>query len=253
MSETDQPGFDDPAFDDVRALLGEARVTEAMPGDVADRLDATLSSLQAERRAEQEADRRAAVVPLRRRLGPLLTAAAAIVVIGAGGFGIAHLDGNGNSSDSAASSDKAVSGTAGDAPTAPYSGNDAITPEAPAKTDGRAARAALPKFTTAGFAEEAATFEADRLRDTSADEDDGKAQGDTPAPTAEKGEELNGLVRGQLDGCVGPDLAGTKSFPIKLDGRVAVLVIHPVDDGTQAIEAWSCDGTTVLTTAVVTR
>ena len=119
----------------VRRLLAEARHTEPMPADVADRLDRVLAGLADEPatvgRVVRLADRR-------RRAATLLVAAAAVVVAGVGIGGIVHQQGGGGSpsADSAAGgaeeapraasrrdvrqpSDHAVQGySASDAPTA---------------------------------------------------------------------------------------------------------------------------------------
>src|SRR6478672_12026110 len=85
----------------VRALLaelGSAPDAASMPPDVAARLDETLAGLVAERE-EAPAD----VVPLRRRWAPrVAVAAAAVIVIGAGGVAAANLGVfNGTSNDTA--------------------------------------------------------------------------------------------------------------------------------------------------------
>lgn len=89
---TDRPDSpdapDSPEIAEVRRLLAEARHTEPMPDDVADRMHAVLARLGDETPAARaEADRRTgAVVPIaahrRRRAAGLLVAAAAIVVAG---------------------------------------------------------------------------------------------------------------------------------------------------------------------------
>lgn len=77
-----------PEIAQVRRLLAEARHTEPMPDDVADRMNTVLARLGDEAPAARtEADRRtSAVVPIaahrRRRAAGLLVAAAAIVVAG---------------------------------------------------------------------------------------------------------------------------------------------------------------------------
>jgi hypothetical protein len=89
---TDRPDSpdapDSPEIAEVRRLLAEARHTEPMPDDVADRMNAVLARLRDETPAARaEADQRpGAVVPIaahrRRRAAGLLVAAAAIVVAG---------------------------------------------------------------------------------------------------------------------------------------------------------------------------
>lgn len=53
--------------------------------------------------------------------------------------------------------------------------------------------------------------------------------------------------------CDGPaDPAGTAT-QITLDGKPAVLVVGPIKDGKQLVQAWSCDGSGPLASATVTR
>jgi hypothetical protein len=72
---------DRPGHDDVRRLLADARHTEPIPADVADRMDEVLSGL----RSEGEPVHVAEVIPLdaqRRRRAAGLLAAAAVIVVG---------------------------------------------------------------------------------------------------------------------------------------------------------------------------
>ena len=236
----DDPAFDDPAFDDLRALLADARVTEPVPTDVVARLDATLSSLQAERETP------ATVVLLRRRLAPILVAAAAAVVVVAGGLGIAQVVRNDGASQTM-SADNAASG-AQSGPAAPPVPESAAGPSSgAAKGDGPAALASMPAFTTARFAEQVAGLDvADLISPTAGD-----TVGRSPTPTYDgKHPESMGP---RTAACTGPALLGTATVPILLDGRTAMLVLHPVTAGKQVVDAWSCDGKQRLTTATVTR
>jgi hypothetical protein len=241
----DDPAFDDPAFDELRALLADVRVTEPMPADVAARLDATLASLHAERATP------APVVPLRRRLAPILAAAAVAVVIG--GVGIAQLvsDTGGQRSttaDSAGSSEALKSAPSAAAPSA-------RAPHTATKDGAAAAFATVPVFTRARFAEQVASPELTALdaltgsTDTSSgiDTPSAPSSGDLVAPTEGR---VPAAVASQ---CAGPALPGTRSVPILLDSRPAALVLHPVADGEQLVEAWSCDGGERLASASVAR
>jgi hypothetical protein len=235
----DDPAFDDTVFDDpslgaLRALLAEARVTEPVPADVAARLDATLASLRTERTA------RATVVPLRRRLAPVLVAAAAVVVA-AGGVGIAQVVRDGGDRTMSASTNADSAGTSRSAaPSLPESAAGQ-SPGAAPKGDTPAALAAVQAFTTARFAREVAHLDVERLDALTGPTSGEDSTTRSPAPT------------GTPTGCTGPALPGTESVPILLDGHTAVLVLHPVTDGKQVVDAWSCDGTQRLTTATVTR
>lgn len=237
----DDPAFDDPAFDELRALLADARATEPVPADVAARLDATLEALQEERRAE------ASVVPMRRRRAAarFLVAAAAVVVVGAGGVGIAQLGGSGGTP----SADKASSGSAADSLTTSPSAPEAatgLTPAAPQATSpGTKAPPTthLPRFSTTRFPQQAAAFEP-ATTDSLSNQDSARSpSSDAPTTTAGRAGEA----------CPGPTIAGSTSYPILLDGQSAVLVLHEVVDGTQEVDAWSCDGATELATTTVAR
>jgi hypothetical protein len=223
-SAFDDPAFDGPAFDDLRALLAEARVVEPVPDDVAARLDATLASLRAEWAAS------APVVPLRRRLGPILAAAAAVIVVVGGGFGITQTlhQSSGQDSRHATAADKASSADAG--------------ADAGGSTTGSAAAPVLA-FTTSGFAREVAGLGAARLTGlpgTTATAGDSVSR--APAPTHGESPYEAAAPQGARS-CAGPALPGTRSIPIILDGHPAALVVHPVSAGRELVEAWSCDGT----------
>jgi hypothetical protein len=237
----DDPAFDDPAFDELRALLADVKVSEPMPADVAGRLDAALASLQAERA------RPAPVVPLRRRLAPILAAAAVAVVVG--GVGIAQLvsDTHGQRSTTAdsAGSGEALKG----APSA--AAPSARAPHPATKDSGATVFASVPVFTRARFAEQVASPEA-----TAFEAKTGSAGTDTPSvpSSADLVAPTEGRVPAAVaSGCAGPDLPGTRSVPILLDSRPAALVLHPVTDGQQLVEAWSCDGVERLASASVAR
>ncbi|GAB3853206.1 hypothetical protein GCM10028801_05450 [Nocardioides maradonensis] len=98
----------------VRRLLGSVGAAEApaLPGDVADRLDATLADLVAERAGSSPSPEEplAPVVPLssrrRRTFAALFVAAAAVVVAG---IGVPLLHDDSASTQQTASSDNAVS------------------------------------------------------------------------------------------------------------------------------------------------
>jgi hypothetical protein len=248
----DDPAFDDPAFDDLRAFLADARATEPMPADVAARLDETLASLQAERAAPAPVVP-APVVPLRRRLAPVLAAAAVAVVVG--GVGIAQLVGDNGaqrsvSADSAGSSEALTSAPSATAPSA-------RAPHPATKGGDLAAFAAVPVFTRARFADQVASPQIAALdapagspgTDPGTDTSSGTGSSPGEPPTPAEGR----VPAAVASGCAGPALPGTRSVPILLDSQPAALVLHPVVDGEQLVEAWSCDGVERLASASVTR
>lgn len=286
-----EPGFDDPAYDDLRALLAEARVTEPVPADVAARLDETLAALTADRRTEPVPDEApASVVPLRRRsrLAPrLLAAAAAVVVVGAGGVGLAQVLSTQSASDDMVTAESADAPDVADefGPAAPeaeaprdqaLNGFDGLNDLTARLSNSKA----VPRFTTAGFAREAAAFSGRDLAltwgyilDSTAERDEGTtASPPRPAsPTATaKSEATSGSgTAGGLSAarpatpdprsgyfaakaaCPGPVGTEATLVPILYDGRPASLAVYPVTDGTQLYEAWSCDGRILLASARV--
>lgn len=284
------PAFDDPAYDDLRGLLADARVTDPMPEDVADRLDEALAGLGEERRSE-----RATVVPLRRaRLTRrLLSAAAVVAVVGAGGVGLAQViddgslniagsSGSDGSGDEAATADNAPSAASDEKAPADSGGIDL---DGAAEERGYAARtSAVPQLRTATFASGAARVlnlsvtrlsklneslryatGTDSLTDKS-ETDSGpepstpEAQSPSPPPTngpsglGELGAANNlsaqALAKKAL-ACTPPVIEGSTAYPILLDGKPAILVVHEAAFGLRVVQAWSCDGEKVLTTAAV--
>jgi hypothetical protein len=264
-----EPSFDDPAHDELRALLADARATEPMPEAVAARLDATLQSLRDERAGESHRTELAPVVPLRRRLARVLVAAAGVVVVGAGGFGIARLAGDGGSADNM-SADKASA-----PPEA--SGGGAGTPAAPGQADsldGAVAAKALPHLAAAHFARDAArvmrttylsSLDTRSPAPTDSTDSSGQVRGETPsngvsgskdfayiAPPVTASPENDDSVLGTYRAaCAGPDAPDAVIEPATLDGALVALVFRPPADSAQQVEAWSCDGSTLLASAQI--
>jgi hypothetical protein len=280
----DDPSFDDPAFDELRALLADARATEPVPEDVVARLDATLTSLQAPHTTQVSPDAEPTtevVVPLRSRLrhgaGRVLVAAAVLAVVGAGGVGIAQLAGDspgnaGSTADRAASADRAQSGGAGSTTAGAVPEATASEKRSPRAADG--ARA-VPALTSADFAADAAGVMVDLAHpEQTTDLPEGLAgTGATPGPTDSSGQldsrsPVSGYAAAQpppvttspqhatksleaLDSCTGPDVPDAVTVPATLDGALVALVFRPPTDSAQRVEAWSCDGATLLESATV--
>lgn len=284
-----EPRFDDPGYDDLRALLADARADGPVPADVVARLDETLAALTADRRTQPVSDAAAAnVVPLRRRsrLAPrLLAAAAAVVVVGAGGVGLAQVLSTQNGSDlgTAESADAPVVAD-GFGPAAPEA--EAPRDQAFDDQDGLVALTkrlsntkTVPRFTTTGFAREAAAFSSQDLAlawggtlGSTADRDEVTENSPrtptSPSPTTELQRGSGGGTAGGSSpatgspqtgytaakaACPGPVRTEATVLPVLYDGRPAALAVYPVTDGTQLVEAWSCDGTTLLASTVVPR
>lgn len=259
-----EPSFDDPALDDLRALLADARVTDPIPDDVAARLDSTLQSLQITRATER--DSRTNVVPLRHRVGRVLVAAAAAVVIGAGGVGVAQLARNGNGSADSMTADKAAGGAAqedGLVPGATGQSGSLNAPQAAAARD-------VPHLTTAGFARDAArvmrtaylySLDIQSPAPTTPTTGPGSPNADSAAPLSgylplqappvTATPERAGARDQDLVACAGPDAPDAIVEPATLDGALVALVFRPPTAESQQVEAWSCDGTTLLASAEI--
>lgn len=267
----DEPSFDDPAHDDLRELLAEVRVTGPVPADVVTRLDATLGSLRDQRRAD--ADRpSASVLVLRRRVGRALVAAAAVAVIGAGSYGIVHGSHQGSAGDSNASS---AGGQADAEKVAPSAAAPGVRSPGALTHLSAAEKLTLRR---SHFARDAATL----MRTLSAtDAVAGTAAGNastpqTPAPAGtldtRKQDSAQDLARSpappvtatpaplagtmdqmELAACPGPAAPGSVTLTASLDGVPVALVFRPPTASAQVVEAWTCDGASLLASAAVPR
>jgi hypothetical protein len=240
---------------EIRALLaelGSGPDGEAMPPEVAARLEDTLALLVAERGREgmtaaaadssaestEESNGTGNVVPMRRRWVPrLAAAAAAVIVLGAGGVAAANLGLLGGSStpmsDQGASSGAGAS-KAESAPdtAAPSPGDRALEPSA------TGADTSLPKLSATAFA-----ADVERLL---------KGRSSLTAPQDETTKQHRADAR-LLDSCPGPKpTAGAVPSPVRYDGDLAVLVVHPERDGHRLVEAWDCAGSHRLAHAALT-
>jgi hypothetical protein len=271
VSDQDQPAsgeptFDDPAFDELRALLAETRVTEPVPADVAARLDTTLASLRDQRRAG--ADRPdASVLVLRRRVGRVLVAAAAVAVVVAGSFGIVQSSRNGTDGADSASSVAADEGSA-----------DKAAPQEPTERQPEAvtgSAAVAPQLTRAHFAHDAAAAMR-TLSTTEGTLDSASSSPSAPVPGSPDPTDTDGdfaangskaaqappitatpeplrdpaTLRGSA-GCAGPAAPDAVTLPATLDGVPVALVFRPPTASAQVVEAWSCDGASLLASATV--
>ncbi len=239
----------------IRALLaelGSGPEGESIPPAVAGRLDDTLARLVAARGAADdsasgaaaESDATAAepavlpadqtqphqgnVVTLRRRWAARATAAAAaVIVLGAGGVTAANLWAGSSGSDSSAGdgvAEDSAGGRAGDSALEDLSdggsGREGLS--------GKAAESArsLPRVSSATFAADVAGL-LGPARSGLASPD--PAEQPSPGPTGLR--------------CPGPGLAdGSSTRAVVYDGTLAALVVHPVRDGRQLVEAWTCAG-----------
>lgn len=268
----DQPEPDEEADAHIRALLaelGSGPTGQAMPAEVAARLDQTLARLVTERspgenNEDSPEDRpedgpedspedgpgdspgHATVVPLRRRWLPRTAAvAAAVIVVGLGGVTAANLGvfGGGSSSDKAASSDAGGSTAARSGPESAQEPTPAQPRESQAAkdsaagADGRALDAVkLPSVRAAAFASDVTT-----LLGTPG------AVG-TPEEAETSGPDKDPIRGLKAITCPGPVVTdGSVNTPVRYDGRLAALVVHPEQDGARLVEAWTCAGDRRLT------
>lgn len=252
-----EPSFEDPAHDEIRELLRQARADEPVPDDVVARLDATLAGLRRETAAP------ATVVPLgkrRSRSQRWVAAAVVLAAVGIGGVAVrsAGVSGGG-SDDKAAAATRAQDAPAEDAPSV-------NAPSASGDLDTRAKRQLsthpVGRFTRDGFAAQAAGFEArdlllDRLlgRYAAGSESlDGVASSTTDGPLRDYHSDMldeQSAARAAKAACTRPAVPHTFAYPVDLDGAPAVLVVHKVREGRRLIEAWSCAGDRVLAHAEV--
>lgn len=203
----------------VRRLLADARHTEPLPPDVADRLDGVLADLRADRPLRPTVTDLAAA-RRRRRARTMLLAAAAVVVVG---IGIGQLNGSGTGDDEAA--DSATSSDAGGSaagdreqtgPADGLMGGDSAAESVPEPASGSAARVDSRTFGTRVL----------QLRDQGAvlDRDQGPAALQYEAKAR----------------CVGRDPGAGTPVSIRYDGSPAVLVYRPPRGDTQVVDLYLC-------------
>lgn len=267
------PSFDDPAYAELRDALADAKASEPMPADVVARLDAVLADLGATSgpgAAGPEADD-PAPLRARSRLAPrLLAAAAAVVVLAGGGVGLAKvLTHNGS-----VATDK-VESAAGPSATPTNATGLAPSVRSPAIVT------ALPRLSSAHFGQDVSrlmlskqlstldalsgtatgagsstTNEFGPSQPTSGTADSRPVPAPQPASTpAHRGSSVPSEGTGGLaslalprstPAACDPQIPGTTTRPILLDGRPAVLVIHQAVAGYRLVEARDCTGTAVL-------
>lgn len=207
-----------PEEEQVRRLLADARHTEPMPDDVAERLDAVLADLGRGRaEAGAEPAPAAAVVDLaarrRRTARSLLVAAAAVVAVGIAVTQLPTQPGSGDA-DSAGSGDANMS-----------------QEEADQDDAGRAAESE-PRAALAGPV---------RLRSDRFDVQVARLQGLSGAFLADKDAvDLERLTEQlAMPYCPGGRGRG-RSVPVRYDGKPGVLVFRPVASERQRVDLYLC-------------
>lgn len=242
--------------DRVRRLLGDLGATDdttppAMPADLAARLDDRLAELSRARAAghpepapgpatdPHEGD--AAVVPLRRRLAPVLVAAALVLATGGAVVSLGQLGDGTGSSDSAAGSTAEESGGSDGGSDGGSEGDGTGEPEAldaPSTDDGAGDGSGdsgsgsdtrmtpAPYLTADGFAADARAL----VRDGDV------ATGSDPEQDAAERDRVEG------SGCAVPPADRGAATLVSLDGDPAVLVVGEASGDEQVVELRRCLG-----------
>lgn len=276
-SSPDEERFDDPAHDEIRALLGDARVTEPTPAEVVSRLDDVLAGLRPEAAVTEHpvaehpvAGRPSNVVPLRRRWAPRLLAAAAVVVVAGGAaVGVGQVVQQDRSADSATAEQDSGGVTTQDSEQSAPERADAPTPR-DAALDRLPAAQALPNLTAADFADTARTLSRQvlELRKTDGLEESysfGSPSAPTPSagldasPQSAEPQALSDLLTDRRGAtakrlaelCAGPAGSEATKVRVRFEGELAVLLFGQVADGEQPVSAWTCDGSRLLAQTTV--
>jgi len=234
-----EPGLDPVEDERLRGLLADVG-SPALPEDVAARLEDTLAGLVAQRQEAGAPDGAASerVVPLRRRWAKVGTiAAAAVIVAGAGGVAVNELVQGQVSADSA---------TAGRAESGAEEEGDAGA--------GELAQSPAPQD---GSQDESQDGARDRAQDPSAAEslardlpavssrafstDVTRLLGTPNALRAVPEQDTQKSAPPPAE-CPGPVREDTTTLPVRYDGALAALVVHPTEDGRRLVEAWDCSG-----------
>lgn len=286
-----EPDFDDPTHDELRALLADAAgrsTTPTVPAEVAAVLDSTLADLIAERdgslgvgRPTEPTDETAPVVALRprRRTGQrLLVAAAAVVLLGAGGVGAAQVLTGSEQSDSVTAGTAAPDGETPLAPAVPEAAAGGSVGEVPgsegsAKNLDRSDGLLVTSFSSAAFGAEVAEFVGSPAGRTAisdlgtgprgpaeppvsgfaADQEaEGYASKDSTPLRSEVQDQSSRPGELSTSSCTAPPL-GTDAVVVQVlfEGRPALLVLDPVVNGSRHVAAWSCDGRQLLAETTV--
>lgn len=233
MTAPDDPTLSPAEEAAVRARLAEARHTGPVPDDVRSRLDAALAELTAERR-ELDPAPLAPVVPLgsrrRRALASGLVAAAAVVVLGVALPQVLDSSGGSGGSDSASSADSGGSAAQG----------DEVGPAEDSDTSGKAAGSAPSQLSSSPEAAES--------------QRSGSAFA-APVPLTST-EALRPAVRPlTLPGAVTSydasprcrlDVGDGERVDATWDGRPALVVLRPVQDGRQVVDVYVCGSDEVV-------
>lgn len=213
--------------DEVRRLLADARHTEPIPPDVAERLDGVLADLGAERPvrpvvADLDAARR------RRRVRTLLVAAAAVVAVGIGVDQLRPTTGSDGASGDSASSAEAGSQAGSAQDSAGGAASDELKASGPRASAANGPAVPSPtrpvRLTQARFAQQVRALQRDQVSLADLRSDGGADYSLAGVPCEPK---------------VGPG----RIVAAQYDGGDAVLVFRPVRGDSQVVDLYLCTGT----------
>ena len=236
----------------VRRLLAEARHTDPMPADLADRFDAVIGELAAERDDEASSDEpaaaaAAAVVSLdaarrrRRRLSGLLVAAAAVVAVGVGVPSYFHAM-TSASNDSMAGGAPAADAAGGDQPETTGGGRGSST------ESGKDSTAPTPEGAQQYAAEAprvaASHFRRDAIRLASAD--------NAALTSGSAGDDARTKSLFDLAGCTrSPEWGKGRGVAVVFDDIPALMIYRTPVGGLQQVDLYVCASTDAeLTTQI---
>lgn len=209
-----------PTDEQVRRLLADARHTEPMPDDVADRLDGVLAGLRAEPVRSPVAD--IAAARRRRTARNWLLAAAAVVIVG---VGINQVDWSGMSEG-----DDAASGAADSQVSAENAPNDS---QAEAPTSDAERRAARWKAARLLLHSDRFGDQVDRFRRSTT------TTGAEASPEFDSGKLTDGSSAYAVTCDVGKIGPG-EVVPVKYDGARAWLVLRKPAGDSQVVDLYLC-------------
>jgi hypothetical protein len=221
--------------DRIRRLLADARHTEPVPDDVAERLDRVLADLGPESApSPPPAVTDLAAARRRHRARTWLVAAAAVVAVGIGVDQIAQHDalpsGSGSGGGSTTSSDRMSAGSAASGAEAPRTpGARRSEVRAGKQLRGYDAAAAVP-LSGDRFAARVA-----RLRDRPGFDRDLDRNSLAAAPHGEVD-----LQAGRVGRCRTADLGRGHWLAVRYDGAPGLLVYRPVRGDTQVVDLFLC-------------
>ncbi|MGH3443790.1 MAG: hypothetical protein ACRDPB_00305 [Nocardioidaceae bacterium] len=239
-----------PEEEQVRRALADARASRnAIPPEVAQRLDARLVELVAERSRPDARTSAAGAVspgPARRRWPQaLLAAAAVVVVVAGGGFLLRQVtSGNGLSAASGgAESHAATDGSgrvSGSAPSAPNGREGTPHAEAAPAAPGPVIHHSAVRLHTATLRHDVRGYL-----------DHVSLLAPNTQPTRKSATRPTGSY--PVAGCPSPAHgAGDRVVGAFLDGRPATMVVRPARDGTRVVQVYSCaDPATPVAAAVL--